>query len=94
MFNLIVALITGGLIGRSCQNKPKLTALWPKLITIGLFLLIFAMGLQLGSDPEVKNVIFDLGFKGAGFALTTSLGSLLFSWPLAILWRKRTKEES
>ncbi|NLN84280.1 MAG: lysine exporter LysO family protein [Firmicutes bacterium] len=92
MIYLILALALGGLLGYLTRKAQRVVDLWPKLITLGLFILIFSMGLQLGQNQKVQETIFQLGIQGSIFAFTTALGSMVFSIPLSLYWLKKMKK--
>ncbi|OPY24923.1 MAG: hypothetical protein A4E26_00096 [Methanobacterium sp. PtaU1.Bin097] len=62
-------------------HKANPDATWVKgsrwLGLIGLFALIFVLGLKIGSSPKVMGNLKSIGFKGLTFALLTTLGSAL-----------------
>jgi len=91
MNNLLLALGCGLLFGFGLRKFPNLAKRIPTAITFGLFALIFAMGIQVGGSPEVMESVVQIGSQAAIFALLTVMGSVLFSLPLALWWKKRQR---
>ena len=91
MNTLLLALGLGLLFGLGLRRFPNLAKRIPFAITLGLFALIFAMGIQVGGSPEVMESVVEIGSQAALFALLTVTGSVLFSLPLALWWRKRQR---
>jgi len=91
MKTLLAALGCGLLFGFGLRRFPNLAKRIPFAITMGLFALIFAMGIQVGGSPEVMESVVEIGSQAALFALFTVTGSVVFSLPLALWWRKRQR---
>lgn len=90
MIDLLLALSAGILFGFVLRHYPVWAKQVPVAITVGLFALIFAMGLQVGGSSEVMNSIMQIGFQAASFAFITVCGSVMFSVPLALWWKKKS----
>lgn len=80
IFNIVILFpILGGGLWLGHLTNPK--AGWVKwarrLGLIGLFGLIFVLGLKIGSSPRVMGNLRSIGVKGATFAVLTTLGSAL-----------------
>lgn len=91
MNTLLLALGCGLFFGLGLRKFPNLAKQIPLAITFGLFALIFAMGIQVGGSPEVMESVVQIGSQAAIFALLTVTGSVIFSLPLALWWRKRQR---
>jgi uncharacterized membrane protein YbjE (DUF340 family) len=75
----MTGLLTGKLIRSYNLNKHV-----ARFTLIGVMALLFTMGAQIGSNPDVLSNLPVLGAKAFVFALLCSLGSVLFSWPLIL----------
>ena len=62
-----------------------------KVITMLIWLLLFLLGLEVGSNPRIVNGLQTLGLEAVVLALAGSAGSVLFAWAL---WRMVNRGES
>lgn len=93
MFYLLLALSLGLLAGYFARKLPSIRRYIQAGISLGLFFLIFTMGIQVGGSQEVMASIGSIGLQAACFAIFTVTGSVLLSLPLSLwLKRKQAKE--
>ena len=71
MIDLLLALSAGILFGFVLRRYPEWAKQVPLAITVGLFALIFTMGLQVGGSSEVMNSIMQIGLQAASFPTST-----------------------
>ncbi|HZW48690.1 MAG TPA: LysO family transporter [Bacillota bacterium] len=88
MINLLLALSLGLLAGYLARKVTSIRKYIQVGISLGLFFLIFAMGIQVGGSQEVMSALGSIGLQAACFAIFTVTGSVLLSLPLS-LWLKR-----
>ena len=81
MLQIIIALGAGALIGRFLRGKQLLQHV-NKATLAGVAGLLFVMGAQIGSDPEVLSNLPLLGSKALVFALLSIAGAVILSLPL------------
>ncbi len=79
-----VALIFGVAAGASGRLPAGLLRWLSRLTTLGLSLLLFTMGMQIGTNPLVFTSLRTLGFQAAILAIATVSGSLLAVWLLTL----------
>ena len=81
MSQIILALLIGLLLGKAVSGfgKDKLAS---KFTLAGVMLLLFVMGAQIGSNPDVLRELPRIGAQAALMAVLCVLGSLTFSLPL------------
>ncbi len=80
IFNILILFpILGAGLWIGHKSKPEAGWLkWSRRLgVLGLFTLIFVLGLKIGSSPQVMGNLKSIGFKGATFATLTTLGSAL-----------------
>ena len=82
MLKVFIVIVGGFVVGR-LFSKYKLGFVH-KAITIIIWLLLFLLGLEVGSNPEVVAGITTLGLKALVISLFTIVGSILTAW---LLWR-------
>ncbi len=83
MFNVLIALITGLVIGKLLSKQDRVLPYLSKVTLAAVIGLLFIMGVQIGSNPEVLASLPTLGGRALVFALVTAGGSVLCSVPLA-----------
>ncbi len=85
MIEVLTLMIGGMITGYLLRGKVKLIRLVDKLIIWSIFLLLFLLGLGIGSSPELMSRLPSLGFSALLFSLGGILGSILlglFIWKL------------
>lgn len=90
-----VALLLGSLVlGFAMARLNKLPAGWAEKVGLighlSLVVLLFSLGLTLGSNPEVTGTLPTLGLKAAVLGLGTILGSVFLVW-IAVTARRPGK---
>ncbi|OCL28130.1 hypothetical protein U472_02775 [Orenia metallireducens] len=86
---IVISLVIGMIIGYKGLLPENLYSFTDKLTIGGLFLLLFTMGIKIGSSSEVVSNLKTLGFK----AIVLSLGSVLGSIILLVLFEAKFKGE-
>lgn len=81
MLQILIALGAGALIGRYIRGKRVLQYVG-KTTLAGVAGLLFVMGAQIGSDPEVLSNLPLLGGKALVFALLSIAGAVVLSLPI------------
>lgn len=81
MLQILTALGAGALIGRLLREKRALKHV-SNLTLAGVAGLLFVMGAQIGSDPEVLSNLPLLGGKAVVFAVLSIVGAVTLSLPL------------
>lgn len=78
---LLFACITSGLAAGYFGLVPPALSRAAKTITlVGLFVLLLAMGAQIGSDPRILEDLHRLGFQAAVIAAAAVAGSIALVW--------------
>lgn len=90
MVLIFSSLILGIILGRSFLRSKKNDFL-PRLITFIIWVLLFSLGLEVGSDSMVMSSLGTLGLSALGMSVASILGGVLMS---VLLWRfiKRGKD--
>lgn len=83
MFTVIAIMITGILAGAALKRYP-VSGHIQKLVTPAIWLLLFLLGLSVGSDPGIMDNLLSLGRYSLLLAISGVIGSALFA--LAV-WR-------
>lgn len=87
---IIISLILGILLGYFHLLSNELIRLTKPVSLIGLFLLIFLLGVKVGSEPRVTQHLGEIGIQGLIIALCAVFGSLVFAFPIERWIKKKT----
>lgn len=79
----VVAIMLSGMAVGFLLRKRRLKVV-PHAVTVLIWLLLFFLGIEVGSNPQVVGGIRDLGIEALWLSLTGIVGTVLFSWAL---WR-------
>lgn len=93
MFEVMAALLAGLLIGKLMAKQTAIQPYFSKVTLCAVIGLLFIMGVQIGSNPEVLASLPTLGGKALVLALVTAAGSVLCSLPLARSLHKGERAE-
>lgn len=95
MWGVFGSLLLGLLFGLLPSSKRWQTTS-KALGTIGLFLLLGSMGIELGGNADIMEGLGHIGATAAVLAIGAIAGSIALVWPLVPTFRKMTmpKEES
>ncbi|WP_299229586.1 LysO family transporter [uncultured Bacteroides sp.] len=89
MFTVILIMFAGIILGvftRKYQLRPI-----NKLITILIWLLLFILGIEVGSNREIINGLATLGLEAIVITICAVLGSCVCAWALWYILYKRKK---
>ena len=79
----IVAIMLSGMAVGFLMRKRRLRVV-PHLVTVLIWLLLFLLGVEVGSNPQVINGITSLGLEALWLSVAGLVGTIAFSWAL---WR-------
>jgi len=77
----VVAIMLSGMAVGFCLRKRRLHVV-PRLVTVFIWLLLFLLGIEVGSNPQVINGITSLGMEALWLSVTGMAGTLAASWAL------------
>ena len=83
MFTIIGLMLTGMLVGYLLRNKDL--AWLQALITLFIWLLLFILGIEVGSNDSIISGLHTIGLEALLLTLGGTLGSVIAAWSL---WRK------
>ena len=90
MVGVMIVMLSGVLIGYILRNIRAIPALVSKINIYIIFLLLFGMGLSVGSNPQVIQGLGTLGLLGIAISVVSIAGSVFLSW---IVYRHLFKKE-
>ena len=80
MLKIVMIMLCGIGTGYLLRNK-KMGAIG-RVITALIWLLLFLLGIEVGSNPRIVNGLQTLGLEAIVLTLAGSAGSVLFAWAL------------
>jgi hypothetical protein len=83
--NLLLALAIGAILGFALRGHPRFLQLVEQVTGLTVFLLLFLLGLAVGSNRELLQNLGNLG----GQALVLSLGGIAGSLTLSMILHAR-----
>jgi uncharacterized membrane protein YbjE (DUF340 family) len=82
MLKVVAIMLSGMAVGFLLRNRQLKVV--PHAVTALIWALLFLLGVEVGSNPQVINGITSLGLEALWLSVTGMAGTLLFSWAL---WR-------
>ena len=88
MFTIIGLMLTGMLLGYLLRKR-DLKKIHP-IITLLIWLLLFILGIEVGSNEEIIRGLHTIGYEAVVLTLGGTLGSVIAAWGL---WRALYKRK-
>lgn len=79
MFSIVATMLTGISLGYLFRHKPILQNT-EKTISMTIFLLLFIMGITIGSNDELIMNLSNFGWQAAIISTSATCGSVLAAW--------------
>ena len=93
MIEIIIIMCAGIFAGTLLRGKKFMLAFLDRLTLAAIYLLLFLLGLSVGTDENIINSFPNIGFTAVILTLSAITGSVVLSWILYLsLFRK--KEDS
>lgn len=87
---IVVSLMLCGIaVGYMLRNKN--TRIVSRIITVLIWLLLFLLGIEVGSNPRIVMGMQTLGIEALLLTIGGSIGTILFSW---LLWKYVSRKEA
>ena len=80
MFTIIGLMLTGMLLGYLLRKR-DLKKVHP-IITLLIWLLLFILGIEVGSNEEIIRGLHTIGYEAVVLTLGGTLGSVIAAWAL------------
>ena len=91
MFSIIATMLTGITLGYLFRHQEILQNT-EKTISLTIFLLLFIMGITIGSNDELIQNLGSFGWQAAIIAFSATCGSILASWLVMRFFFKKDAE--
>lgn len=92
MFSIILTMATGGLLGYLLRRAPFLRQI-EKSTSFTVCLLLFVLGLSIGSNRLIVDNLGRFGWQAALLAVAGTAGSILAASLALHVYHKKRKEE-
>ena len=79
MINILIVLSAGILIGLMIVKRPKLHQFNNNLLNWAIYLLLFLLGISVGTNKEVIQNLGKIGYEAIAIAFASIAGSVLLS---------------
>ncbi len=79
MISILLVLTTGILVGLMTVRKPRLHRINNHLLNWSIYLLLFLLGISVGTNEEVIRSLGKIGYEAVAIAIGSIAGSVLFS---------------
>lgn len=80
MLKVILIMLFGMAVGYLIRSRKKLLKFSNTSILWVIILLLFVMGVSIGSNKEIMNSLDTIGIRGLQLAVVAVLGSSMLSW--------------
>ena len=80
MIKVLLIMSFGMAVGYLIRSRKKLLKISNTLILWVIILLLFFMGVSIGSNGAVMNNLDTIGIRGLQLAIVTVLGSAMLAW--------------
>ncbi len=92
MLVILIVLSAGILSGLLLIKRPKIHRFNNHLLNWAIYLLLFLLGLSVGTNKEVIQNLGKIGYEAIAIAIASILGSVLFSGLLfKLLFKQNAK---
>jgi len=89
----VVAVMTAGIVlGYFLRHKKKIIKINDKLIMWAIYLLLFVLGISIGTNETIMKNLPVLGLKALAITFGGVLGSILLAWIIYLKFFK-SKEQ-
>ena len=77
MFTVLIIMTLGIVIGAILKDKKKLIKISSKLTNWAIFILLFLLGVAVGTNKEILQNFDKIGYQAIGITIFAVLGSVL-----------------
>ena len=93
MITVVAIMAIGILVGYLLRQKRKLIGFLERLTTWAIYLLLFLLGIAIGTNEEIIRYLLTLGGRAFIISVAGVLGSILLSWATYRLFFKKDEEK-
>ena len=89
MLKIVMIMLCG--IGTGYLLRNRKMSFIGRVITALIWVLLFLLGIEVGSNPHIVNGIQTLGIEALLLTVGGAIGTTLFSW---LLWKYLSRKEA
>lgn len=90
----VILIMTAGFAAGYVLRKKEHIIRWVNKSTLWvIFVLLFFMGISVGSNADIMKNLDTIGLRGLQLSLAALAGSVLLSWPVYVLFFKNRSNE-
>ena len=89
MLIVVMIMLCGIAVGYMLRNKN--TRIVSRIITALIWLLLFLLGIEVGSNPRIVMGMQTLGIEALLLTIGGAVGTIIFSW---LLWKYVSRKEA
>ena len=86
---IVITTMSGGIIFGYLMRRHRLTHI-SRLTTGFIWVLLFMLGIEVGSNPNIMKSLHTLGFESLFIAVMSTMGSVIAAM---LLWKSVKKDE-
>ena len=86
---IVIATMSGGIIFGYLMRRHRLTHI-SRLTTGFIWVLLFVLGIEVGSNPNIMKSLHTLGFESLFIAVMSTMDSVIAAM---LLWKSVKKDE-
>ena len=91
MIIVLILMTAGIIIGWFLHTKVKILKLSSSLTNWAIYVLLFLLGLSVGTNDKIINNFAQIGFQSIVITIFAVAGSILVSWLTYILFFKKNE---
>lgn len=90
----VIAIMTFGIVfGYIIRNRSSLIKINDKLIMWAIYLLLFVLGIAIGTNETIMKSLPTLGLKALAITLGGVMGSILLAWFTYVVFFKNKEQQ-
>lgn len=89
MITVLLLMTSGMILGWVFHNRKKLIKITSELTNWAIYLLLFLLGLSVGTNEKILSNFNQIGFLAISITVFAVAGSILMSWLTYILFFKK-----
>lgn len=90
---VLLLMTTGVVLGFVLDKFPKIIQAIEKSISWAIYLLLFLLGISVGTNEQIINNLDSIGWQALVITIGGVVGSVLLAWLLYVLVFNKTKTE-
>lgn len=89
MLTVVIIMVAGMLAGYLLRKRNRVISVSERLVTYAIYLLLFLLGVVIGTNPQIMENLHTLGLKALLITLGGVMGSITLAWGTYALFFKK-----